>query len=161
MSKRGRGVLSALVGLALMLVGSGTANAADNWVGTWKLNVAKSKYSPGPAPKSNSAKYEPWEGGIKVTTDGVGADDKPTHTEFAAKYDGKDYAYKGNPNIDTIALKRIDDYTYEGTVKSSKGKLMLTSKNVISKDGKTRTQTTTGTDAQGRTVSATIVWDRQ
>ncbi len=160
MSNRGRRALSVLVGLALLLVGSGTANAADNWLGTWKLNVAKSKYSPGPAPKSNTAKYEAWEGGIKVTTDGVGADDKPTHTEYAAKYDGKDYAFKGGANFDMIALKRIDDDSYEGTTKL-KGKVMTTSKNVISKDGKTRTQTTTGTNAQGQTVNNTVVWDRQ
>ncbi len=160
MSNRGRRALSVLVGLALLFVVSGTANAADNWLGTWKLNVAKSKYSPGPAPKSFTAKIEAWEGGIKVTTDGVGADDKPTHIEFAAKYDGKDYPYKGNPNIDTVALKRIDDDSYEGITKL-KGKVMGTSKTVVSKDGKTRTQTQTGTDAQGRTVSNTVVSDRQ
>ena len=160
MSNRGRGALCVLVGAAWALFGSGTVSAADNWLGTWKLNVAKSKYSPGPAPKSGTAKLEAWEGGMKVTTDGVGADDKATHGEFSAKYDGKDYAYKGNPNADMISLKRIDDDSYEATTKI-KGKPTVVSRSVISKDGKTRTQTQTGTDTQGRTVSNTVVWDRQ
>ena len=160
MANRVRGSLFVVGGLALALVVSGTANAADNWVGTWKLNAANSKYSPGSAPKSNTAKIEATEGGIKAATNGIGADDKPTHTEFQAKFDGKDYAYTGSGGNDTISLKRIDDFTYVATLKS-KGKAMLTSKNVISKDGKTRTQTQTGTDAQGRTVNNTVVWDRQ
>ena len=160
MANPGKRVLAVLSALVLTLVLVATASAADNWVGTWKLDVAKSTYSPGPAPQSNAARLEAWEGGIKATTDGVGADGKPTHTEFAAKFDGKDYPYTGNPNIDTISLKRIDDDTYEAVLKKQ-GKVTLTSKNVISKDGKTRTQMQTGTDAQGRAVNNTLVWDRQ
>ena len=159
MSKQTNTVVALMAGLSLVLLGS-AAQAADNWVGTWKLNVAKSKYSPGPAPKSNVAKYEASEGGIKAVTDGVGADDKPTHTEFAAKFDGKDYPYKGNMAYDTIMVKRIDDNTYEASLKG-KGKATMTSKNVVSKDGKMRTQTQTGTDAQGKAVSNTVVYDRQ
>lgn len=160
MSKQAKAVFAAVAGLSLALLGSGAAQAADNWVGTWKLNLAKSKYSPGPAPKSNVAKTEAWDGGIKVVSDGVGADDKPTHTEFAAKFDGKDYAYKGSTAYDTIVVKRIDDNTYEASLKG-KGKATMTSRNVVSKDGKTRTQTQTGTDAQGKAISNTVVWDRQ
>ena len=149
-----------MAGLSLALLGSGAAQAADNWAGTWKLNLAKSKYSPGPAPKSNVAKLEASDGGLKSTTDGVGADGKATHTEFSAKFDGKDYPYKGSTSYDTISLKRIDDNTYEASLKG-KGKATMTSRTVISKDGKTRTQTQTGTDAQGKAVSNTVVYDRQ
>jgi hypothetical protein len=160
MLKQTKTVVALMAGLSLVLLGSAAAQAADNWVGTWKLNLAKSKYSPGPAPKSNVAKYEAWDGGVKAVTDGVGADDKPTHTEFAAKFDGKDYPYKGSASFDTIVVKRIDDNTYEATVKS-KGKVVVTSRNVVSKDGKTRTQTQTGTDAQGKAINNTVVYDRQ
>ena len=160
MSKQANLVFAVVAGLSLSLLGSGAAQAADNWVGTWKLNVAKSKYSPGPAPKSSVAKYEAWDGGIKGVTDGVGADDKPTHTEFAAKFDGKEYAYKGSAAYDTIVVKRIDDNTYEASLKG-KGNATMTSRNVVSKDGKTRTQTQTGTDAQGKAISNTVVFDRQ
>ena len=72
----------------------------------------------------------------------------------------KDYPYKGNAAYDTIVVKRIDDNTYEGTLKG-KGKATMTSRNVISKDGKTRTQTQTGTDAQGKAINNTVVYDRQ
>jgi len=160
MLKQTKAVLAAVAGLSLILLGSGAAQAADNWVGTWKQNVAKSKYSPGPAPKSSLAKTEAWEGGIRTVTDGVGADDKATHTEFSAKFDGKDYPYKGSLAYDTISLKRIDDNTYEASLKG-KNKATMTSTNVVSKDGKTRTQTQTGTDAQGRAISNTVVSDRQ
>ena len=92
--------------------------AADNNVGTWKLNLAKSKYSPGPAPKSQTLKIEAWgNDGVKYTADGVGADGKPTHAEFQAKYDGKDYPFKGNPDADMLSYKRIDANTLEATTK--------------------------------------------
>ena len=160
MANRGECVRAVLSALVLTLVLGATASAADNWVGTWKLNVAKSTYSPGPAPQGNTAKLEAWDGGLKATADGVAADGKPTHTEFAAKFDGKDYPFAGSPNGDTISLKRIDDYTYEAVLKKQ-GKPTVTSRNIISKDGKTRTQIQTGTDAEGRVVNNTLVWDRQ
>ncbi len=160
MSKQIGSTIPLVFGLAFVLAGSGAVQAADNWMGTWKLNLAKSTYSPGPAPKANTARYEASEGGMKAVTDGVSADGKPTHTEFTAKYDGKDYSYTGNPNVETISVRRIDDDTYEATLKS-KGKVTMTSRNAISKDGKTRTQTQTGTDAKGGAVRNTVVYDRQ
>jgi len=135
--------------------------AADNNVGTWKLNLAKSKYSPGPAPKSQTLKIEAWgEDGVKYTADGVGADGKPTHAEFQAKYDGKDYAFKGNPDADTLAYKRIDGNTLEATLKM-KGKPTITAKAMVSKDGKTRTVTQMGKNAQGQSIDITSVYEKQ
>jgi len=138
-----------------------TAFAADSNVGTWKLNLAKSKYSPGPAPKSQTLKIEAWgEDGVKYTADGVGADGKPSHWEFQAKYDGKDNAFKGNPDADMIAYKRIDANTIEATTKL-KGKVSSKVKAVVSADGKTRTLTQAGTDAQGKAINNVIVYDKQ
>src|SRR5687767_9628439 len=104
----------------------------DPAVGTWKLNVEKSKYSPGPAPKSQTLKFEAWDGGLKLTADGVDSEGKPTHAEYAAKFDGKDYPFTGSPNADAIALKRIDDYTIEATWKKG-GKVTITARTTISK----------------------------
>lgn len=144
-----------------MLALTAVAFAADSNIGTWKLNPAKSKYSPGPAPKSQTLKIEAWGAdGVKYTSDGVGADGKATHSEFQAKYDGEDNAFKSNPDADMIAYKRIDANTIEATTKM-KGKVTLKVKVVVSADGKTRTLTQTGTDAQGRTVNNTIVYDKQ
>lgn len=135
--------------------------AADNNVGTWKLNLAKSKYGPGPAPKSQTLKIEAWgDDGVKYTADGVGADGKPTHAEFQAKYDSKDYPFKGNPDADMLAYKRIDANTLEATLKL-KGKPTITAKAMVSKDGKTRTVTQMGKDAQGRAVNITAVYEKQ
>src|SRR5438132_1454470 len=71
--------------LAVFALLTVTAIAADTLVGTWKLNVAKSKYSPGPAPQSNTIKFEAVDGGIKLTADGVDAQGKKTHNNYTAK----------------------------------------------------------------------------
>ena len=137
------------------------AFGADNNVGTWKLNLAKSKFSPGPAPKSQTLKIEAWgDDGVTYTADGMSADGKPTHGEFQAKYEGKDYAFKGNPDADSISYKRIDANTVEATTKL-KGKVTITAKVTVSSDGKTRTVAQTGKDAQGRDVNNVAVYDKQ
>jgi len=143
------------------------AMAADNLSGTWKINVAKSKYSPGPAPKSGSVKIELAGDTMKIVQEGVNAEGKPTRNEYTYKFDGKDYPMhpmvdgKPDPNVpDTISAKKIDDFTYETTAKL-KGNVVTTSRIVVSKDGKSRTNTQTGKDAQGRTVNNVIVYDRQ
>ena len=83
---------------ALVVAVVWTYAAEDPQAGTWNLNVAKSKYSPGPATKSGTASLEAWgDDGVKVTADGVNADGQTTHVEFQAKYDGKDYPITGVP----------------------------------------------------------------
>jgi hypothetical protein len=135
--------------------------AADHNVGTWKLNVAKSKYSPGPAPKSQTLTIEAWGGdGLKYVADGIGADGKPTHAGFQAKYDGKDYAFTGNPDADTLSYRRIDANSLEATTKL-KGKVTIAAKVVVSADGKTRTVTQMGTNAQGQVLNVTSVYEKQ
>jgi len=128
--------------------------------GTWKLNVAKSKYSPGPAPQSNTVKFAAVDGGIKLVADGVDSQGKKTHNEYTAKYDGKDYPETGNPNVDTISIKRIDANTIE-TIAKKGGKVMVTSRTVVSNGGKLRTTTQNGTNAQGQKVHNVIVADKQ
>ena len=150
-----------VIALTSVLAFSAVAFAADNNVGTWKLNLAKSSFSPGPAPKSQTLKIEAWgDDGLKYAADGVGPDGKPTHAEFQAKFDGKDVPFKGNPDADTLAYKRVDANTLEATTKM-KGKTTLIAKVVVSKDGKTRTVTQTGTDAQGRTTKNVLVYEKQ
>ena len=137
------------------------APTANPHVGTWTLNVAKSSYSPGPAPKSQTLKIDAWgEDGLTYVADGVGGDDKPTHSEFQAKFDGKDYEFKGNPDADTLSYKQIDANTLEATLKR-KGEAAITANVVVSPDGKTRTVTQTGKDAQGRPVNIVSVYEKQ
>jgi hypothetical protein len=148
--------------IILMLALASAAMAADPFVGTWKLNVAKSKYSPGPPPKSATVKIEAQDNGLKIVANGVNAEGKPTHIETAFKYDGKDYPYTptGGPSDLTVAVKRIDANTQELTLKQG-GKVMQTVREVVSKDGKTQTRTIKGKNAQGQEVSNTIVFDKQ
>jgi hypothetical protein len=124
------------------------AFAADVFSGNWKVNIAKSKYDPGPPPKGpNYSKLEAMDGGLKFTNDGVNAEGKPTHSEWSGKFDGKDNPVNGDPARDTAALKKIDDYTFEITNKKG-GKVVGTIRAVFSRDGKTRTQTGQGTNAK-------------
>ena len=153
--------------LAVLVLFTVTAMGADMLAGSWKLNVAKSKYSPGPAPQSNMIKFESIAGGIKLVADGADAQGKKTHNEYTAKYDGKDNPTKpmldGKPNpnaADGVSYKKIDDYTYEITAKL-KGKTLNVARHVISKDGKTRTVTTTGTNAQGQKLNDMTVFEKQ
>src|SRR5215475_7952953 len=138
----------------------GVALAADVSLGTWKVNVAKSKYSPGPAPKAQTVKYEATGDNMKITVDGTDTTGKPIHNEWTGKFDGKDYAVKGDPDTDMRAYRRIDDYTTEIVAKKA-GKVTTITKSVYSKDGKTRTSTATGTDPRGQKVNNTIIYEKQ
>lgn len=153
-------LFGALVVCALMVFSSSVVLAADNWVGTWKLNVAKSKYSPGPGPKSQTLKLEATPAGTKLTADGVDGDGKPMHSSWTSKMDGKDVPFEGNPNADTGSPKKVDDNTYTNTWKKA-GKVTVTAKVVVSADGKTLTVTQTGTNAKGETVNSTGVHEKQ
>ena len=128
-------------------------------MGTWKLNEAKSKVSPG-APKNASVMIVAAGDSVKVTVDGVSADGKPSHNEWTGKFDGKDYPIAGDPASDTRAYKPIDDHTLALTEKKG-GKATNTGRVAISADGKTRTVNVNGTDASGKKVSITFVYDKQ
>jgi hypothetical protein len=147
-----------LVLVALVL--SVTPAAADQHSGTWKMNPAKSKYSSGPAAKSVNLKIESDEKGIKIDAEGVGGDGNPTHVEYDAKFDGKDYPATGLPYGDTVSVKRIDANTIQATIKKG-GQAVMTITSKVSADGKTRTSTFKGKDEQGRAVNNTVVYDKQ
>ena len=153
-------LMVSLAASCAMVLSSAVAVAAENWLGTWNVDLAKSKYSPGPAPRSFTVKFEATPGGIKFTGDGVGADGKPNHSMFLSKFDGKDVPYEGNPDADTAAPMKIDDNSYSNTWKKG-GKATVTAKVVVSADGKTMTITQVGTNAKGETVNNTIVYSKK
>src|SRR5258708_22712814 len=103
------------VALALSVV----ARAADQHSGTWKMNPAKSKYSPGPAPKSITVKIDSEGNNIKLSSDVIDAAANPTRVEYTAKYDGKDYPITVVPNADTVAFERLDASTTRATIKKA------------------------------------------
>jgi len=138
------------------------AAQTDPAAGTWHLNVAKSKYDPGPAPKSNVVMIEVAGDGIKVTTKGVGPDGSATATSYSSSLDGKDSPVQGAglQDYDTIALKRINANRIEGTRKLN-GKVVQTYSREVSKDGKTLTVTTTGTNAKGQKIHNVAVYEKK
>jgi hypothetical protein len=137
------------------------AEVNDPLMGTWKLNVAKSKYSPGAPPQSGTTTYEPYgKDGFKFTADNVDAQGKSTHVTFVAEYDGKDYPITGDPSRDAISCKRIDSHSHQTTNKKD-GKITTTSSRIISKDGKTMTITSTGKTPQGQAVHNVQVFEKQ
>jgi hypothetical protein len=137
-----------------------SAQASDPRMGTWKLNVAKSKYSPGPAPQALTVKVEPSGQGEKVTAEFVNADGTRTTTQYTANFDGKDNPLTGSQIADTVSLKRIDSKTTDRTDKKG-GKVAQTLRRVVSKDGKTMTVTTKGTNAQGQAVNNVAVFAKE
>jgi hypothetical protein len=149
------------VNLALVVAGTLLAQTQESLLGTWKMNAAKSKYSPGPVPKSNIAKWESFEGGVKHTVDVVPAKGETQHYEASGKLDGKDNPVKGNnPDADTVAFSKIDARTYE-VISKMGGKTTLTARIVVAADGKTRITTQTGKDGQGQTVNNSIFYEKQ
>jgi hypothetical protein len=145
--------------LALCFVGAAVCFAADGFIGAWKLNEAKSKFSPG-TPKNTTVVYEAVGDNVKVTIDGTDGDGKPINNEWTGKFDGKDYPVTGDASSDARSLKKIDDHTITFAVKKG-DKVITTGRIVLSADGKTRTVTTSGTDSKGNKVSGTAVYDKQ
>lgn len=156
---------SILAGAAVfaMLVPGQLPAQSDRAVGVWKLNLAKSTYSGIPAPKAMTTTIEAQGAGIKVSNDGVAADGSKATYAYTATYDGKESQITGTgaPNgADTISLKKTGDSTLDATLKKA-GKVVLNGKSAISKDGKTRTLTSTGTNASGQPTKTKTVYDKQ
>lgn len=157
---RGRLIMPLAVGLVVATSAlSVLAQSAEPWAGTWRLNVAKSKYSPGPAPRSQTTRIEAMANGIKTVTDQVDAQGMATHNEVSAMFDGKEYELKGAAPPTTRVYARVDrGYQFVARVS---GKVTTTTRSVVSADGKTRTNTTTGTNPQGQAVNNVAIWERQ
>jgi hypothetical protein len=145
--------------LVLCFFGASVCYAADVNMGTWKLNEAKSKLVAG-NPKNNTVVYAAAGDSIKVTVDGVDGAGKPTHNEWTGKFDGKDYAVKGDPTADTRSYKVVDDHTLELTTTKG-GKTTSTGRIVVAADGKSRTLTLSGTDAKGKKFNSEAAYDKQ
>ena len=142
------------VAFAVALAAMGTLGSAQTPVpglGSWKLNVAKSKFSPGPAPKSTTVTFTAVGQGFKAVIDGVGGDGSKTHWEYTADFDGKPHPVTGNPDGDMVVAKRVNATTVETTY-TLKGKQTTVNTRVVSADGKTMTVTSKGTNAQGQKV---------
>ena len=153
-----------VVAIGILALGaSGPLFAQSNpLVGTWKLNLEKSKFNPGPAPKSMTRTVEAQGDGVKYTFDGVSADGAAIAYSFAVSFDGKDNSITGSMpgGADSISAKRIDSNTFEATSKQG-GKVIGTSKVEVSQDGKLTTVTSKGSNATGQPTNDVSVYNKQ
>lgn len=146
------------VAVSLVMAFAGAAHAADNWLGSWKINEAKSKSTN--ALQTKALKFEATAEGIKLTAENVGADGKPSTSGYTSKFDGKDVAWSGNAMADTAAPMRLDANNYANVWKKA-GRVTVTAKVTVSADGKTLTVTQEGTDGAGKPVHSVAVYDKQ
>jgi hypothetical protein len=155
-----------LFGLALIAMALTTTLAAleaDNSLGTWKANMTASKYTPAPWPiKSLTVVRELAPGGVKVTTTGERIDGTEVNATYTANYDGTPAGVtgKGAP-YDTVSIKEVDSNIFLYEAKSTTGKYHASGRIVISNEGKTMTLAATGTDADGKEMTLSLVYDKQ
>jgi hypothetical protein len=152
-------VKTLLVG-AILAIGTSAAFAADSVTGTWKLDHAKSTFTPGPGPKSQTRTYAESAQGITVTVKTTTADGKESTSTVTFKEDGKPYPVSGNPDFDAVAVTRVDPSTVHST-QTKAGATVGTGVRTVSKDGKTLTYTQRGVHAGGAKYDDVSVYDRQ
>jgi hypothetical protein len=158
--KKYRAALQVLAGVVCVGLLTIAGFAADNFSGTWKLNLQKSQFNPGPPPRSLTSTLAIMGDTANFTFDGYDSNGESiVPEELSIMLDGKDYPIADDPTRDTVAMKKIDDYTMEETDKKN-GKVTTITRTVYAKDGKSRTATTTGTNLQGQSVKDVAFFDR-
>src|SRR3954465_2361216 len=128
--------------------------------GTWKLNLEKSKFSPGPPPKSQTLNFQRAGQDLQNTAETVDAQGQATKIVFMHIYDGKPHPTTGNPLFDATTYTRVDDHHVKW-VRSKADKPIQTGSNEISADGKTFTVSTEGMGANGQPISSVAVYEKQ
>jgi hypothetical protein len=132
----------------------------DPLVGTWTMNPERSKFSPGPAPKSMTVTYEQVPQGLHVVNVVVLRDGTSSRTEYTAGYDGKDYPITGVPQVETTSIRQIDPLTSQRIDKRAGQRVQSYTRQVYA-DGRTLVVTQKGTDATGSPVDNTVVFDKK
>jgi len=149
------------LGLAIAAWPQAGVAQSDFLSGLWQINVAKSKYDPGPPPKSQTVYFQGEGQNRKVTIVGITSAGNPqlaTFTEFVE--DGKPHPVTGLAGIDAQAYTRVDARTLNVS-RFKDGKVIQTGTWVVSPDGKALTVTFTGTNANGRGVNNILFYDKQ
>jgi hypothetical protein len=133
---------------------------SNPWLGTWKLNLPKSTYAPGPAPRSQTFNFQGAGANLTNTAEGVDAAGSSTRSVNPHIYDGQPHPVTGNPSADARSYTRVDANTLiTATMKA--GKLVQVSTLILSQDGRTITNTGRGIDAKGQPVNSVAVYDKQ
>ena len=149
--------------LVLAMISTPLAFGADNSLGTWKINLAKTKYSPAPFPvKTVTAVREADSDGVKVSNTGERTDGTAINATYTAKYDGSPATVSGQgAPYDTVSIKQMDANHFSYEARKTDGKYHAQGKLVVSADGKTLTLMAKGTDADGKPMKVSLVYDKQ
>jgi hypothetical protein len=148
-------LVSSLLLVAATWMWGQPAFASENWLGTWKLNAAKSKFGSAALTRAQTLTFASTSAGIKLTSEGTDPQGKPMQGEYTSKFDGQDVAWTGNPSADMACPKRLEN------VWKSAGKPTMTARVVVSNGNKTLTITQTPSDAQASAAGSVAVYDRQ
>ena len=151
-------VFGSILGLGLSIAQSTSSD--DPVLGTWKLNVDKSKFVPGPAWQSQIRVYQITPAGVSVTWTGVGARGEKMQVSYTYNYDGRDYPMAGSGSYDTLNAVRIDARTVKSEEKRN-GKTVGIAVRTVSPDGKVLTITDEGTNRKGQAFSQVLVFDKR
>jgi hypothetical protein len=155
-----RGALFVVLLMGGMLPAAAQAPAADPWYGTWRLDPALGTKRAAPSPyKRVTLTIAPWQDGLQVVYDMVGTRGGVTHVEWRGRFDGRDYPVQGVDTAMTNAYRRIDDRSYEITVKLD-GVLAATAMATVSADGVLLTVHTTERGPGGALMKTTAVYRR-
>jgi hypothetical protein len=151
-------VFGSVFALALSIAHSTAPD--DPVLGTWKLNVEKSKFRPGPGWQSQIRVYQISPAGVSVTWTGLDAKGEKMQVSYTYKYDGRDYPMAGSRSYDTLNAVRVGPLTVKSEEKRS-GKTVGIAVRTVSPDGKILTITDEGTNRKGQAFSQVLVFDRQ
>jgi hypothetical protein len=145
--------------VSLCLAVAAVCLAQSTHTGTWKLNESKSKFASGVV-KNHTVVYEAAGDNTKVTVDGTDSQGNAVHSEWTGKFDGQDYPVTGDSSADARSYVTVDANTMTFANKKD-GKIIVTGRIVASADGKSRTVTTSGTNAKGKKFESVAAYDKQ
>jgi hypothetical protein len=151
--------LLAVIVCAALVPSLGSAQTSP-LVGAWKLNVAKSTFSPGPAWRSMTLNFEATAQGLRNSVEGVDGNGNPIRSTFIVIEDGKAHPVTGVPDFDSSTYKRLDAYTVDNT-RMKAGRVVQTGTRFLSREGRTLTFIQKGVNASGQQINDVIVFDKQ
>jgi hypothetical protein len=155
-----RRILAMAIAASMCLAAWAQSPEATTGMGTWKLNIEKSRFNPGPAPKGLVTRFEPSGKGVSWTAERTLADGTTTKASYTGLYDGKEYPLSGSPTADAIVMRRIDGRTTE-RINMKAGKVVTTERRTVAADGRSYTTTVKGTTAKGEPIDHLMVFDKQ
>jgi hypothetical protein len=155
--------LPIMLAMCLLSVLPSVGSAQDDpHVGLWELNLEKSTFDPGPPPRRQTLWYKAEGKGLTALLQGIDAAGKPISLDpsnLTITFDGKDHP-TAQANYDSSVWTRISANQYVVNRKKA-GKVVLTSTNIVSDDGKTMTITTKGVGEDGRPINNVRVYNKR